>query len=148
MKSKFLSILALCLCVVAGTAMAGKGGPLAAGFWTGYGQAMYVDGTTAEITEVEVVLQQEDNFIWGGAEFEVYVGEDPDPLEQLGQFSGHISGNRITGVMGGCLTEAPDCLGAAIFNGKLSGNKLTGTVVDLSDGSTSTLKLRRVPFPD
>ena len=63
---------------------------------------------------------------------------------QAGQLSGHISGNAIKGVMGGCFAEAPNCIGAGIFDGKLSGNKLTGTVVDLSDGSTSAITLHRV----
>ena len=63
---------------------------------------------------------------------------------QLGQMSAHISGNKLKGVLGGCLSEAPDCLGAAVFEGKLSGNMLRGTVMDLSDGSTSVITLHRM----
>ncbi len=143
MNFKFLFALVLSMTVFSGVAMAGKGGPLASGHWTGTGQAMYVDGTTAEIVFVSVDLTQEGNFLYGIAGFAVIIGDDPEPQEQFGQFSGHISGNAITGVMGGCFTEAPDCLGAAIFNGKLSGNAMTGTVVDFSDGSTSVLTLQR-----
>ena len=144
MKFKLLSILALSLCVVAGAAVAGKGGPLVTGSWEGAGQAMYVDGTTAEIVFVGADLAQEGNFIHGVAGFVVFVGDNPVPVEQFAQMSGHISGNAISGIMGGCLTEAPDCLGAATFAGKLSGNQLTGTVIDLSDGSTSVVTLYRL----
>ena len=104
---------------------------------------MYPDGTSAEITLVQALLTQDGNFIYGGAEFTVIVGEN-DPAMQAGQLSGHISGNAIKGAMGGCFAEAPNCIGAGIFDGKLSGDKLTGTVVDLSDGSTSVITLHRI----
>lgn len=143
MKHKLLSILALSFLFVAGSAVAGKGGPIISGHWEGVGQAMYVDGTSAEITSVSADLFQEGNFFSGIAVFEVTVGGDVQPT-QIAQMSGHISGNAIKGVLGGCLSTAPDCLGAAILEGKLSGNKLSGTVVDLSDGSTSVITLYRL----
>jgi hypothetical protein len=143
MKYKLLSILAIAFLTVAGAAVAGKGGPIAAGYWEGAGQAMYPDGTSAEITFVEALLFQDGNFIYGGAAFTVIVGEN-EPTTQESQMSGHISGNALTGVLGGCFAEAPNCIGAGIFEGKLSGNKITGTVVDLSDGSTSVITLHRV----
>ena len=139
----FKVLMAVCFLVAASVAVAGKGGPIASGYWEGSGQAMYPDGTSAEITLVQTLLTQEGSFIYGGAKFIVIVGEN-DPSEQLGQMSGHISGNDLRGVMGGCFTEAPDCIGAGIFEGKLSGNKLTGTVTDLSDGSTSVITLYRL----
>lgn len=142
MKYKILSMLVLSLFIVT-SAVAGKGGPVIAGHWEGTGQAMYVDGTTAEITLVIADLSQEGNFIYGTAQFTVIVGFN-DPDTQVGQMSGHIQGNAIKGILGGCITTAPDCAGAAIFDGKLMGNKLNGTVVDLSDGSTSTLTLHRM----
>jgi len=144
MKHKFLSLLALSFLFVAGTALAGKGGPIISGHWEGVGQAMYVDGTPAEITFVSADLSQEGNFFSGLAVFDVTVGGEVQPT-QIAQMSGHISGNAIKGVLGGCFTTAPDCLGAAILEGKLSGNKLKGTVVDLSDGSTSIIILYRMP---
>lgn len=141
---KFLQALtAAVLLMVAGALVAGEDGPIAAGYWEGAGQAMYPDGTGAEITLVQALLTQNGKFIYGEAEFTVIVGEN-DPAMQAGQLSGHISGNAINGVMGGCFSEAPDCIGAGIFDGKLSGNKLTGTVVDLSDGSTSVITLHRI----
>jgi len=143
MKCKHLLILALSFLFVAGTAVAGKGGPIISGNWEGTGQAMYVDGTSAEITFVSADLSQEGNFFSGIAVFEVTVDVVVQPT-QFAQMSGHISGNAIKGVLGGCLTTAPDCLGAAILEGKLSGNRLTGTVVDLSDGSTSVITLYRM----
>lgn len=143
MKFKLLAILALGFLTVAGAAVAGKGGPIISGEWAGTGQAMYVDGTSAEIDSVFAGLYQEGNFFSGYGIFDVTVGGVPQP-QQFAQISGHISGNAVTGVLGGCFTEAPDCVGAGIFEGKLSGNKLTGTVVDLSDGSTSVLTLYRL----
>ena len=143
MKYKLLSILAIVLLTVAGTAVAGKGGPIIAGYWEGAGQAMYPDGTSAEIVFVGALLSQDGNFFHGGAAFIVIVGEG-EPALQEGQMSGHISGNAVTGVLGGCFAEAPDCAGAGILHGKLSGNKLSGTVADLSDGSTSVITLYRV----
>ena len=139
----FKVLMAVCFLMTASVAVAGKGGPIASGFWEGSGQAMYPDGTSAEITLIQALLTQEGNFIYGGAEFTVIVGEN-DPSTQPGQISGHISGNDLTGVMGGCFADAPDCIGAGIFEGKLSGNKLTGTVTDLSDGSTSVITLYRL----
>ena len=144
MKNLRLSIIAIALFVFAGAAVAGKGGPIITGYWEGTGQAMYVDGTIANIKSVIADLHQEGDFIYGVAQFEVTVGDNPEPMIQVGQMSGHISGNAITGVLGGCITTAPDCVGAGIFEGKLSGNKLRGTVVDLSDGSTSAVTLYRL----
>ena len=135
--------LAAGLLLVAGGAAAGKGGPIASGYWMGDGQAIYPDGTMAEIISVAAVLTQDGNFIYGGAEFHVVIN-DGDPVMQLGQMSAHISGNKLKGVLGGCLSVAPDCLGAAVFEGKLSGNMLRGTVMDLSDGSTSVITLHRM----
>ena len=143
MKYKLLIILALGFLVAAGVAVAGKGGKTTAGFWVGSGEAIYPDGTGAEITLVEVLLYQDGDFIHGEAEFTVKVGE-ADPGTFQGQMSGHISGNSVKGIFGGCFPEAPDCLGASVFEGKLHGNKLTGTVLDLSDGSTSVLSLNRI----
>jgi len=141
---KFFQVLiAVSFLLATSVAVAGKGGPIASGYWEGSGQAMYPDGTSAEITLVQTLLTQEGNFIYGEAKFIVIVGEN-DPSEQLGQMSGHIKGNDLTGVMGGCFTEAPDCIGKGIIEGKLSGNKLTGTVTDLSDGSTSVITLYRL----
>ena len=144
MKYKLLALLALSFLFVSGAAIAGKGGPIITGVWAGTGQAMYVDGTSAEIVSVFAELYQEGNFFSGLATFEVVVGGVPQP-PQIAQMSGHISGNAVTGVLGGCEGPAPDyCLGAAILEGKLFGNKLRGTVVDLSDGSTSVLILHRM----
>jgi hypothetical protein len=141
---KLLRILvAIAFLMAAGAAIAGKGGPDASGYWIGSGQAIYPDGTLAEITLVQVLLTQDGNFIHGGAEFTVMIGEN-NPVMQEGQMSGNISGNVLKGVMGGCFAEAPNCIGAGIFEGKLSGNKLRGTVVDLSDGSTSVVTLHRM----
>ena len=141
----FLKILvAAVFLLTAGSAVAGKGGPIITGVWAGAGQAMYVDGTSAEIVSVFAELYQEGNFFSGLAVFEVTVGGVPQPT-QFAQMSGHISGNAVTGVLGGCEGPAPDyCFGAAILEGKLSGNKLSGTVVDLSDGSTSVIILHRM----
>ena len=136
-------LLAAGLLLIAGSAVAGKGGPIVSGYWMGDGQAIYPDGTMAQIVEVAAVLTQDGNFIYGDAEFHVVIN-DGEPMMQQGQMSAHISGNAIKGVLGGCLGEAPNCLGAAMFEGKLSGNKLTGTVMDLSDGSTSAIILHRV----
>lgn len=141
---KLLRVLvAIGFLMVAGAAIAGKGGPLATGYWEGSGQAVYPDGTIAEITLVQVLLSQNGNFIHGEAGLSVIIGEN-DPMVQEGQMSGSISGNVLKGVMGGCFAEAPNCIGAGIFEGKLSGNKLRGTVVDLSDGSTLVITLHRL----
>ena len=63
MKFRLLSILAIGLLIVFAPAQAGKGGPIAEGFWQGAGQAIYPDGTFAEITRVEALLFQDGNFI-------------------------------------------------------------------------------------
>jgi len=139
---KFLKILvAAVFLLAAGSAVAGKGGPIITGVWAGTGQAMYVDGTSAEIVSVYAELIQEGNFFFGFAVFEVTVGGT-----QVAQMSGHISGNAIKGVLGGCTQEPAlwACFGAATLEGKLSGNKLSGTVVDMSDGSTSVITLHRL----
>ena len=144
MKFKLLSILAIALLIVFAPAYAGKGGPIAEGMWQGAGQAIYPDGTIADITRVEALLFQDGNFIYGFAEFDVTIdGYQMDT--QQGQMSGHIMGNKINGVLGGCLGPAPECLGAGTFEGKLSGNRMTGTMLDLSDGSTSYIVLHRAP---
>ena len=142
---KLLKVLvAAGLLLAASIAIAGKGGPIASGAWDGQGQAIYPDGTIADITLVEAFLGQDGNFISGYASFQVEInGEALEPQE--GQMSGYISGNSISGVLGGCMPYAPFCQGAAVFDGKLSGNKLTGTVRDLSDGSTSVITLYRMP---
>ena len=140
---KLIKILLIAsLLLVAGGAVAGEGGPIASGFWTGDGQAIYPDGTMAEIIYVGALLSQDGKFLYGGAEFHVVIN-DGDPVKQQGQMSAYISGNAVKGVMGGCLTVAPDCLGVAVFEGKLSGDMLRGTVMDLSDGSTSVITLYR-----
>ena len=144
MKSRLLSLLAIGLLILLAPAWAGKGGPIAAGYWEGAGQAIYPDGTAAEITRVEAMLFQDGNFIFGDAEFEVIVGELP-PVTQQGQMSGHLFGNEIKGVLGGCFAPAPDCLGAGTFEGKLSGNRMVGTIMDLSDGSTLVIVMHRAP---
>lgn len=131
------------LLLAAGNAVAGKGGPIASGDWMGSGQAIYPDGTIAEILHVQAQLIQDGNFIYGGAEFHVSINES-DPVVQQAQISAYISGNSLKGVMGGCFGEAPNCMGAAIFEGKLSGNMLNGAVMDLSDGSTSVITLYRL----
>ena len=141
---KLLRILvAIAFLMAAGAGIAGQGGPDASGYWVGSGQAIYPDGTLAEITLVQVLLTQDGNFIHGGAEFTVIIGEN-EPMVQEGQMSGNISGNAINGVMGGCFAPAPSCVGVGVFEGKFSGNKLRGTVVDLSDGSTSVVTLHRM----
>ena len=113
-----------------------------AGQWEGTGQGIYMDGTTSQVTDVTANLSQEGNFIYGTAQFTVTVGVN-DPVTQVGQLSGHIQGNAIKGLFGGCTGAAPDCVGAAILDGKLTGDELFGTVLDLSDGSTGTLTLQR-----
>ena len=119
-------------------------GQVAAGQWGGTGEGIYMDGTTSDISLVtaEVFQEEGSNFFYGTAQFTVSVGGN-DPVTQGGQMSGHIQGNAIKGLFGGCITVAPDCFGAAIFDGKLTGDDLYGTVVDLNDGSTFTLTLQR-----
>jgi hypothetical protein len=133
-------LLAVILLLAAGSIAAGKGGPLASGYWDGSGHAIYPDGTIVEITRVEAVLFQDGNFIYGNAGFTIEGVADP----QLAQMSGRMNGNALKGVMGGCFDAAPDCVGAGIIEGKLSGNMLRGTVMDLSDGSTTVITLHRI----
>ena len=142
MKYALRLVLAVAFLMTAATAVAGKGGPNVEGYWVGAGQAMYPDGLSVEILEVQAWLFQDGKFFYGDAMFTVEGA--PEPLG--GQMSGHIKGNAVTGLMGVCWTEAPDCEGFGVFEGKLSGNKLSGTVVDFSDGSTSYLTLHRVPI--
>jgi len=122
--------------------LSGGDGQVAAGQYEGTGQGIYMDGTTSEITDVTADVSQEGNFIYGTAQYTVRVGVN-DPVMQVGQLSGHIQGNAIKGLFGGCTGAAPECVGAAILDGELTGNELYGTVVDLSDGSTFTLTLQR-----
>jgi len=122
--------------------LSGGDGLVAAGQYVGTGQGIYMDGTTSEITDVTANVSQDGNFIYGTAAFTVRVGVN-DPVMQGGQLSGHIQGDAIKGLFGGCTGPAPDCVGAAIFDGKLTGSELFGTVVDLRDGSTFTLTLQR-----
>jgi hypothetical protein len=118
------------------------GDQVAAGQYEGTGEGIYMDGTTSVITDVTSDISQEGNFIYGTAQFTVTVGIN-DPVTQGGQLSGHIQGNAVKGLFGGCTGPAPECAGAAIFEGKLTGDELSGTVVDLRDGSTFTLTLQR-----
>jgi len=124
--------------------LSGGDGQVVAGHWEGTGQAMYMDGTTAEITLVTADINVEGDFVYGTAVFTVIVGDSVTPVQQAGQISGHIQGNAIKGILGGCTGPAPACAGAGIFDGKVTGNELFGTTVDLSDGSTSTLTLQRI----
>ena len=102
-----------------------------------------MDGTTAEIVVDLVSIYQEGNFVYGDSQFTVKVG-DGDPQTLPGQLSGYIQGNALKGTFGVCITVAPDCVGAAIFEGKIAGNTLSGTIIDLSDGSTSVVTLYRM----
>lgn len=147
MKRKFVAVLALSILGAAG-AVAAKGGPIVAGFWAGAGQAIYMDGTIAEIAVDRVDISQVGNFVYGDSQFTVTLGDGP-PQTLLGQLSGYIQGNALKGTFGGCAPDgAPDCVGAAIFDGKISGNRLSGTVVDLSDGSTGVITLYRMADSD
>lgn len=144
MKRKLTAVLALSILGAAG-AFAGNGGPVAAGDWEGLGQAIYMDGTTAEIVVDSVTIFQEGNFVYGNAKFTVKVGGgDPQELPGI-SLSGYIHGNVLKGTFGFCMSVAPpDCVGAAIFEGRIAGNTLSGTAVDLSDGSTSVVTLHRI----
>lgn len=122
--------------------LSGGDGQVAAGQYEGTGQGIYMDGTTSVITDVTANIFQDDTFIYGMAAYTVTVGVN-DPVTLGGQLSGHIQGNAIKGLFGGCTGPAPECVGAAIFEGELTGDELLGTVVDLSDGSTFTLTLQR-----
>jgi hypothetical protein len=149
MKFRLLSMLILSLFIATG-AVAGKGGKNIAGTWEGTGEAMYVDGTTADITVGPVVITQEDKFVYGTVDLAYTVHQDAGDIEvtlpEPGKISGYIKGNVLTGVFGGCSAEAPACQGASILNGKITGKgkKITGTVVDLSDGSVSVITLQRM----
>lgn len=142
MKRKLFAVLALGILCAAG-AFAGKGGPLVAGSWAGLGQAIYMDGTTAELAVDFASVYQKGNFVYGDAQFTVKVGGAP-PQTLPGQVSGYIQGNVLKGTFGVCVTAAPDCIGAAVFEGKIAGNTLNGTIIDLSDGSTSVVTLYRM----
>lgn len=142
MAKKLFSIFALSIFILT-SALAGKGGPIVSGMWTGTGEAMYMDGTTADITVDYASLTQQGNFVYGNSQFTVKVGEN-DPQTLPGQISGYIHGNVLKGTFGVCLTVAPDCIGAAVFEGKITGKTLSGTVIDLSDGSTGVVTLKRV----
>ena len=142
MKDKFLTVLLLSVFFTTG-ALAGKGGPLVTGTWTGTGQAIYMDGTEATIiVDFAHLNQTEDNFVYGNSQFRVTVGNNPKQTLP-GQISGYIQGNILKGAFGGCAGPAPNCIGAVVFEGKLSGNTLSGTVIDLSDGSTGVVTLER-----
>lgn len=142
MKRKLIAVLALSI-LGAAVAFAGKGGPIVAGLWAGSGQAIYMDGTVADIAVDRVSVYQEGNFVYGDSQFTVTIGAG-DPQTLPGQLSGYIHGNVLKGTFGFCITVAPDCVGAAIFEGKISGNTLSGTVIDLSDGSTGVVTLHRM----
>jgi hypothetical protein len=114
-----------------------------AGTWEGTGQGIYPDGTTSQITDAVAVLTQDGNFIYGTAQFTLTLSNSAPVEEVVGQLSGHIQGNTVKGLFGGCLGPAPNCAGGAIFEGKLTGDELFGTVLDLGDGSTGTLTLQR-----
>ena len=141
MKRKLFAVLALSILCATG-AFAGKGGPIIAGSWAGLGQAIYMDGTTAEIAVDFVSVYQKGNFVYGDSQFTVTIG-DGSPQTLPGQLSGYIQGNVLKGTFGMCMPAAPDCIGAAVFEGKISGNMLSVTIVDLSDGSTSAVTLYR-----
>jgi hypothetical protein len=144
MKHTLLTLFVSVLLCSAGGATAGSDDPTVTGYWEGDGRAMYVDGTQAAIIFISAVLFQDDDFFHGFAHFEVLIGDSTEPVSQEGQMSGHLKGNAVKGLMGGCFTVAPDCIGAAVLDGKLAGNKLSGTVVDFSDGSTAALTLHRI----
>ena len=143
MKIRLLSMLALSLFIATG-AVAGKGGKNIAGMWEGTGQAMYMDGTTAEITVDSASIYQEGEFVYGDVSLTYVIGGNS--TSQLGQVSGHIQGNVLTGIFGGCQGPAPDCKGVSILDGKITGKgkKISGTVTDLNDGSVSVITLKRM----
>lgn len=142
MKQYLVVMLALNIFMVTG-AVAGNGHPIIAGLWEGSGHAIYMDGTQADISLVTANLTQEGMFVYGNTQFTVKIGENI-PVTQSGQMSGYIQGNALKGTFGFCITVAPDCVGAAILEGKITGKSLSGTVVDLSDGSTGVITLKRV----
>ena len=142
MKRILIAVLALSILGAAG-AVAGKGGPIVAGSWDGAGQAIYMDGTVAQIIVDFVSISQYGNFVYGDSQFRVKIG-DGDLQTLPGQLSGYIHGNVLKGTFGGCMPAAPNCFGAAIFEGKVTGKTISGTVIDLSDGSTGVVTLHRV----
>lgn len=144
MRSKIFLVFVLTAFGIAG-AFAGRGGPSVEGYWIGSGQAIYLDGTVVEITRIEAWLEQTGAFVHGETFFTVAFG--PDELTFPGLASAYIKGNVIRGTFGLCETVAPDCQGAAVFEGKIAGNKLSGTVVDLSDGSSGFVSLKRTSEP-
>ena len=109
MKRRLFSVLALSVLVAAG-AFAAKGGPIIAGAWAGWGEAIYPDGTTADIVVDRVDIYQQGNFVYGNSQISVTVDTEP-PLElsQVGQLSGYIQGNVLKGAFGACLPVAPAC---------------------------------------
>jgi hypothetical protein len=62
----FKITVAMVLLLAASVAVAGKGGPIISGYWEGSGQAIYPDGTIADIVLVQALLSQNGNFIHGG----------------------------------------------------------------------------------
>jgi len=144
MKFQIFFSFVLSLLLASASALAQMTGPTIAGAWEGNGEAMYLDGTTAEIVSVTAQLTQEGSFFYGVAEFEVLIGVAT--VSQQGQFSGYLRGGYVKGVLGGCVQQAPACAGAATFEGRLSGPWLTGTVTDLSDGSISSVTLYRPSY--
>jgi hypothetical protein len=73
------------------------------------------------------------------AKFEAMIGGIT--VSQEGQFSGYLRGGDVKGVLDGCIPQAPNCVGAAVFEGRLIPVWLTGTVVDPSDGSVFVITL-------
>ncbi len=143
MVYKQLSILALTLSIVT-SAFAGKGGPTVAGMWTGNGQAIYMYGTIVDIEVNEASLYQKGKFVYGDTQITIKI-DDEVVATQSGNMSGFIQGNTIKGTFGGCdSTIPPVCAGAAILEGKITGKTLSGTVIDLSDGSTGMITLKKV----
>ena len=142
MKRIVIAALALGILGAAG-AFAGKGGPIIAGTWDGAGKAIYMDGTVAQIIVDSVSISQDGNFVYGDTRFTVKIGRDELPVPP-GKLSGYIHGNVLKGTFGVCMSAAPDCLGAAVFEGKVTGKTISGTVIDLSDGSTGVVTLHRV----
>jgi hypothetical protein len=140
MSLRPICILALSLFI--GTSAVARGGINIAGTWVGEGKAMYVDGTTATIKIDPVSISQENDFVYGTVSLTYEIGGVT--TSQGGQISGHIQGNALTGILGGCAGAAPNCQGASILDGKITGNRMSGTVTDLSDGSVSAITLKRM----
>ena len=136
------TIFTLALSLLIGTSAVAGGGVNIAGTWVGTGKAMYVDGTTATITINPASISQEDGFVYGVVSLTYEIGGVT--TSQAGQVSGHIQGNVLRGIFGGCAGAAPNCQGASILDGKITGNTMSGTVTDLSDGSVSVITLKRM----